>query len=286
MKKINPIKTFYYRVRRFAARLLNKLALKLHAIPGWDYLPQGVYDYVPKGKYIFGPADRFLLIPKNRYRTVLLPDQAKSASDGVGWITEDNTPASYDLLWGNTSHLEAFRAESNHVRDLLTIEIVDHIESYISPNAKVVDIGCGVGDLLKEIQNRKTVEVFGLDFSAKAIEGARLNFPDAQLKQFIIEKTLPYEDAIFDIVTCTDVLEHLEYPKLIVSELVRICKPGGMVAIVVPDGDVDQFFGHYWFWNEEGFSQLLSDWNAKILRLPKTQEFIAFIQIGNHPDEK
>lgn len=249
-----------------------------YATDGWDHIPQGQYDYVPKGTYVSGPADRFLLVPKNRYRAVLLPDQPRSAALGVGWVTEDNSPEGYDLLWGDAGHVEAFRAEAGHVRDKLTLEIVDHVEARIGPQASVVDIGCGVGDLLTEVVRRRPgVRVAGLDFSGKAVEGARAALPAGEFQRFTIERTLPYASASFDVVLCTDVLEHLEYPRAAAAELVRICKPGGLVAIVVPDGDVDQFFGHWWFWNERSLAEMLGDWQPKVSRLPQTREFIACI---------
>lgn len=283
------------RGRRFIAQFLRWVADKLHtdvknrtihglepySSNGWDHIPQGQYDYAPKGTFIFGPADRFLLVPKNRYRAVLLPEQSKSADLGIGWITEDNSAEGYDLLWGNTSNLEAFRAEANHVRDKLTIEIVDQIEALIQPNARVVDIGCGVGDLLSKVRKRKPfVSVSGLDFSSKAVDGARAALPDGDFRHFVIERSLPYDSGTFDLVLCTDVLEHLENPRLVAAELVRICRPGGLVVIVVPDGDVDQFFGHYWFWNEQSLSALLTGWNSKVSRLPETREFIACISVA------
>ena len=259
----------------------NRYGVEPYSTDGWDHIPQGQYDYLPKSKYIYGEADKFLLIPKNRYRAALLPDQSINDDLGIGWITEDNSSAAYDLLWGEPSNLEAFRAEADHVRDKLTIEIIDHIEASIKPNARVVDIGCGIGDLLGEVRKRKPlVSVSGLDFSRKAVEGAKTALSDGKFRQFMIEKTLPYKSALFDVVMYTDVLEHLEYPKLVAAELVRICKPGGLVAIVVPDGDVDQFFGHYWFWNENSLATLLSDWSVKILRMPETQEFLACISVA------
>ena len=283
-----------HRIRQRISHLLRKLADQLwaesvsewqgsepYSSEGWDHIPQDQYDYLPKGKYIYGEADKFLLVPKNRYRAVLLPDQSINADLGIGWITEDNSVQGYDELWGDATNLQSFRSEADHVRDKLTIEIIDHIEAFIQPNARVVDIGCGIGDLLGEVRKRKPlVEVCGLDFSTKAVEGARNAIPDGDFMQFVIEKRLPYESDSFDVVLCTDVLEHLEHPRLVASELVRICRAGGVVTIVVPDGDVDQFFGHYWFWNEQSFSALLSEWNAKVARLPETREFIACISVG------
>lgn len=288
--------SFYAYVRRVSAHCLRQIASRLWPEPavagkqgrepystdGWDHIPQGEYHYVPAGSHVHGPADKFLLVPKNRYRAVLLPDQARRTDFGIGWITEDNSAVGYDLLWGDRSNLDAFRAEADHVRDKLTTEIIDHVEGSIAPDARIVDIGCGVGDLLCEVRGRRPgVRVSGLDFSVKALEGARAAMPDGEFIQYVIEQSLPYESASFDVVLCTDVLEHLEFPKTVVAELVRICRPGGLVALVVPDGDVDQFLGHYWFWNEESFGALLSDWNASVSRLPLTREFIARIVVAD-----
>ena len=231
---------------------------------GWDHIPQGEYDYVPKGTYVFGPADRFLLVPKNRYRAVVLPGQERRTEFGVGWITEDNTSEGYDLLWGQADNLHQYRIEADHAREKLKAEIVDRIEDRIAASANVVDIGCGIGDLLGEVRHRRPgVSVSGLDFSGKAVEGAQRSLPDGAFRQFVIDRQLPYESASFDVVLCTDVLEHLEYPQLVAAELVRICRPGGLVAIVVPDGTLDQFLGHNWFWNVETFAALLADGRRK-----------------------
>ncbi|MGM5050304.1 class I SAM-dependent methyltransferase [Tardiphaga sp. 604_B6_N1_1] len=247
---------------------------------GWDHIPQGEYDYVPKGTYVFGPADRFLLVPKNRYRAVLLPGQERRNQFGVGWITEDNTSESYDLLWGQADNLHQYRIEADHAREKLKTEIVDRIEDLIAASANVVDIGCGIGDLLGEVRRRRPgVRLSGLDFSGKAIEGAERRFPGGKFQQFVIERQLPYGSASFDLVMCTDVLEHLEYPQLVVAELVRICRPGGVVAIVVPDGTLDQFLGHNWFWNVETFAALLAEWSPEVAPLPITRELMATIRV-------
>lgn len=246
----------------------------------YDLIPSGQYDYVPKGTYVYGLASHFLLVPKNRYRLNLLPGMEVSDEKGVGWITEENTSSAYDLLWGNECNLELFRQEGGHVRDRMNEEIVDQIEGRLPINGKVVDIGCGVGDLLDEVlQRRPDSALHGLDFSAKAIERIRARFESQDFMCHVIHQDLPYASQEFDVVFCTDVLEHLERPKLIAAELVRICRPGGMVVIVVPDGDVDQFLGHYWFWNEGSLSLLLAEWEPEVIRLPRTREFLARIQI-------
>jgi len=246
----------------------------------YDLIPKEQYDYVPKGKYVFGPASHFLLVPKNRYQLSLLPGMEASNQYGVGWITEENTSSSYDLLWGDESILESFREEGGHVRDKLTEEIVDHIERWLPEQGSIVDIGCGVGDLLAEVSRRcPDVALHGLDFSAKAIEKTRSRFHSDRFICHVLKQDIPYSSDEFDVVLCTDVLEHLEYPQRIVEELVRVCRPGGMVVIVVPDGDVDQFFGHNWFWNQASLGEFLAQWQPQVTRLPITREFLARLQV-------
>lgn len=280
--------------RRIPAAILRRIAALLwpdrsiyeangnqpFSMNGWDHIPQGQYDYVPKGTHVSGAASHFLLVPKNRYRLVLLPDQEVSAERGIGWITEDNSPEAYDRLWGSAEALEVFRAESGHARDKMTTEIVDHLEAGLPVAPHVIDIGCGAGDLLAEVRKqRPEATLAGLDYSGKAVEGVKLAFPEGEFRQFVIERELPYESGRFDLVMCCDVLEHLEHPREVAAELVRICRPGGLVAIVVPDGEVDQFFGHYWFWNQQSFTAMLAPWNAEVTRLPQSREFIARIRV-------
>ena len=278
-----------FRLRKRFAVIANSIGLRLltfaRKLDGdfhvkYDIIPSNQYEYIPKGACIYGPADKYLLVPKNRYRAVLLPEQSISADYGIGWITEDNSSSSYDLLWGDEMNLTAFREEAEGIREKLSVEIVDFILDSIDEQSYILDVGCGVGDLLSEVRrHRPKASFFGLDFSQKAVEAASASFPDGCFLHHVIEQSLPYPSGSFDVVLCTDVLEHLERPKLIAAELVRICRPGGMVVIVVPDGDVDQFLGHYWFWNKDSLSLLLTEWEPEVIRLPMTREFLARIQV-------
>lgn len=45
---------------------------------------------------------------------------------------------------------------------------------------------------------------------------------------------MPIEDNTFDVVLCTQVLEHLEWPRESVAEMYRVLKPGGLLVITVP----------------------------------------------------
>ena len=45
---------------------------------------------------------------------------------------------------------------------------------------------------------------------------------------------MPIESNTFDVVLCTQVLEHLEFPRESVAEMYRVLKPGGLLAMTVP----------------------------------------------------
>ena len=270
-------------IRRFPYRFVhrNRLSEQPPDPNRFDVLEKGRYVYLRPDEYVYGLRRDFLLVRKNRYRVIVLPGQAKLTNQGIGWLTEDNTSESYDQLWGDDTALAEFLSEADNARVRLTNEIVEHIVSRVPDHARVVDIGCGAGDLLLALRRKcPTVSVAGLDFSPKAIERARRNLPDGDFVLDRISK-LPYEDECFDVVLCTDTLEHLERPLSLVEELVRICRPGGAVVIVVPDGDVDDFLGHVWFWNEASLTELFSPWSATVQRLPDTREFLAVITRPN-----
>ena len=83
-------------------------------------LPPGAsgddYHIAPKKTHVCGPLSQYLLIPKNRYKLTLLPGQQTSKERGVGWLVEDNSPESYDSLWGEEENLNEFREVCGGVR--------------------------------------------------------------------------------------------------------------------------------------------------------------------------
>jgi 2-polyprenyl-3-methyl-5-hydroxy-6-metoxy-1,4-benzoquinol methylase len=265
--------------RYFPYRLVHRSRVAPEDLSRYDVVKKGQYDFVPKDTHVYGPKSEFLLVRKNRYRLSLLPDQPKRLDCGVGWLTEDNAAGSYDELWGNRELLSQFRTEGDGIRERLIEEITDHIAPLIREHARVVDVGCGVGDLLVALQNRRpSIKTSGCDFSEKAVAGAKERLPGGEFVRHVIAD-LPYASQSFDAVLCTDTLEHLEQPKRAVEELARICVPGGVVVIVVPDGAVDDFTGHLWFWSEQSLGAFLNPWSSDVKRLPQTKELMAVIRM-------
>src|SRR3989344_8074166 len=88
----------------------------------------------------------------------------------------------------------------------------------------VLDAGCGEGFTLNKLyENKIGKRLEGVDFLKTAIELGKKTHPHLKLRQGTIYH-LPFEDNSFDLVICTEVLEHLEEPKKGLKELIRVSK--------------------------------------------------------------
>ncbi|CAF0689066.1 class I SAM-dependent methyltransferase [Candidatus Methylacidithermus pantelleriae] len=92
-----------------------------------------------------------------------------------------------------------------------------------------LDIGCGDGRLAKEILTRFPLEAFGCDRSPEPLEGMKVTRVDLN------REPLPYPSGFFSLVTCTEVLEHLENYRGVVREVYRVLVPGGLALFSTPN---------------------------------------------------
>jgi 2-polyprenyl-3-methyl-5-hydroxy-6-metoxy-1,4-benzoquinol methylase len=96
---------------------------------------------------------------------------------------------------------------------------------------KLADVGCGDGERADWYQKRG-FEVYGVETSGQAVRNAQALGVNAR------QGTLPdagYPDNFFDVVVMAHVLEHTHSPGVYLREAFRILKPGGMLAVAVPN---------------------------------------------------
>jgi SAM-dependent methyltransferase len=98
----------------------------------------------------------------------------------------------------------------------------------------VLDAGCGDGAFLVFLR-RLGLRVAGVELAEAAAARARRRCPDAEVRVGSLEDPpLPFEDASFDAIWCTEVLEHLFHVHDALAELNRLLKPEGLLLVTTP----------------------------------------------------
>ena len=106
---------------------------------------------------------------------------------------------------------------------------------------RVLDVGCGEGRHTHAVA-MADVDAVGLDLDRERLVAAREGFADEVAD--VAEATpgfvrgdafrLPFADGTFDVVVCSEVLEHLPDYRRAIDELDRVLAPGGHLAVSVP----------------------------------------------------
>jgi SAM-dependent methyltransferase len=116
----------------------------------------------------------------------------------------------------------------------------------LRPELKALDVACGTGNLALPAA-RAGAEVTGVDIAPNLVEQARENARREGLNVQFDEgdaEALPYEDASFDAVVTMFGAMFAPRPDLVASELKRVCRPGGVIAMAnwTPSGFIGQMF--------------------------------------------
>ncbi len=108
---------------------------------------------------------------------------------------------------------------------------------------RLLDVGCGSGNLLAGISECLGAQGTGLDISKSAIERARSRFPEYK---WVLAAAGPeaFPRDSFDAVTLVHALEHSPAPRTLLATIRSWLKPGGILAVEVPNGEF-YFSGFY-----------------------------------------
>lgn len=77
-----------------------------------------------------------------------------------------------------------------------------------------------------------------------------------------VEKGLPFESQNFDLVWCSEVIEHLHKPEFLLREIDRVLRPGGIAILTTPNSGI-------WFYKLTA----LWGWTPRILQNPDHKQF-------------
>jgi SAM-dependent methyltransferase len=117
---------------------------------------------------------------------------------------------------------------------------------HFAPGSRLLDVGCGSGQLAL-IAAKDGLDVTGIDIAGNLVERARVRAQALGLRARFEEadaEALPFENATFDVVVSLIGAMFAPRPDLVAKELLRVCKPGGTIAMAnwTPQGFVGQMF--------------------------------------------
>lgn len=106
------------------------------------------------------------------------------------------------------------------------------------PGGRLLDVGCGRGDLLARFDG--SYELHGIELSDAGLELARGRLPDADLRSGDIQVSIPFEGP-FDVITAINVIEHLVDPASALRNFGQLQDPGALLVVHLPTiGSVGQ----------------------------------------------
>ena len=109
-----------------------------------------------------------------------------------------------------------------------------HLTAFVRGLGRAVhalDLGCGDGRLTVALD---AAELTAADVSTVALERARRRLPHARLVELDPDAPLPLPDGGFDLVLCAETIEHVRDVQLFLSEMRRVLRPGGGLALTTP----------------------------------------------------
>lgn len=179
-----------------------------------------------------------------------------------------NTPAEYNRIFNARKEQGIDKFDMRRWKKLL--------KYYRGGN--LVDVGC-LDSLVPLLAHERypKAELWGVDVAEEAIIAMRRRMPYVNYQVRDAYETR-FPDEYFDYAVAGEVIEHLENPKQFITELARIVKPGGVLAISTPlneaidPGAVDHE-RHIWSFDEQDIKDLLSPFGSVTLATLRSQKF-------------
>ncbi|HEY3500475.1 MAG TPA: class I SAM-dependent methyltransferase [Polyangiaceae bacterium] len=151
--------------------------------------------------------------------------------------------AFYDRVWSELEHLDRVSPAAFHRRRLIRRLIAEHAADARS----ILDAGSGPGQLVEELSlHFPAATLSAADVSPHSLEQVRARCPasDAFLLDLTagdFEREHAERFGRFDLVVCSEVIEHVADDALALRRLERFLAPGGCLIVTVPGGKMSRF---------------------------------------------
>jgi ubiquinone/menaquinone biosynthesis C-methylase UbiE len=171
---------------------------------------------------------------------------------------------SYDELWNkewkvSTEVGPSFKTRSRIIKSL--------IKKYSNKSKSILDCGCGNGDFLKALE-MEGYKVSGSDFSSESVHITKSKIK-GNVFQMDLTKKIPKKK--YDLIICSEVLEHIKSEDVAVSNINKLLNPNGFLIVSSPFlkkywSRHDEFAGHFRRYEPGELENLLKKNNFKIIK--------------------
>lgn len=97
----------------------------------------------------------------------------------------------------------------------------------------ILEVGCATGELAKHLAGQGAI-VIGVDNSTRMLQKANESKIEGTRFEHASAMALPFERKYFDHVISASLINIISEPELALREMVRVCKPGGKISVLVP----------------------------------------------------
>ena len=142
----------------------------------------------------------------------------------------------------NPQSIVRYLERSREVSDIQVLKKLSYVLMEAQPGKCLLDVGCGIGDDVRALAQIVGPQgrVVGIDKSQTLLDIARKGSEGVDLSgEFVLGDVscLDIADSSFDGCRAERVLQHCDNPEQVLSEMVRVLRPGGCVVVVDVDYD-------------------------------------------------
>jgi len=152
----------------------------------------------------------------------------------------DSSSGVWEKVWGEHMH-HGFYDDSRKDHVQAQVDMIDKVLEWSgaddAPPTSVLDVGCGIGGSSRHIARKYGSSGIGITLSPVQAARAQQLSNDQGLGEALSFEVadalhMPFADNSFDLIWSMESGEHMPDKQQFVSELARVCKPGGRVIVV------------------------------------------------------
>lgn len=151
--------------------------------------------------------------------------------------------------------------------------------SKVKKNSNILDAGCGTQRYRKYC---KHLQYFSQDFGQYTGDGTGLQISDwkyGNLDYIGDIWEINETDKKFDVVLCTEVMEHIPYPNETIKEFSRVIKTGGEIILTAPFASLPHMRPYYYYsgFSIEWYEFILKENGFEVLEITPNGDFFSFL---------